>query len=129
RDGVEVAREVQVDVLHRDDLRVAASRRTPLHAEHRSQGRLANAERGVLAQLAQRLGDADGHGRLALARGGRVDPGAEHEAPPRPTRDALSVVERSRVSGDSPRARASASATWRTKAGSLRVPRCGTGAR
>src|SRR5205807_6317468 len=41
RDGVEVAREVQVDVLHRDDLRVAASRRTPLHAEHRSQGRLA----------------------------------------------------------------------------------------
>ena len=36
-DGVEVAGEVQVDLVHRHDLGVAAARRAALHAEHRAQ--------------------------------------------------------------------------------------------
>ena len=54
RDGDrrEVAGEVQVDVLHRHDLRVAAARGTALHAEHRSEGGLAQADHGALADAA-----------------------------------------------------------------------------
>ena len=33
RDGVKVSRKVEVDVLHGDDLCIAAARRTALHAE------------------------------------------------------------------------------------------------
>ena len=36
RDRVEVAGEVEVDLVHRDHLRVAAARRAALHAEHRA---------------------------------------------------------------------------------------------
>src|ERR1051325_11557477 len=86
RDGVEVAREVQVDVLHRDDLRVAAPRGAALHAEHRTQGGLADTERGVLTQTAQGLSDTHGHGRLALARRGRGRPGGATAAAPPPAR-------------------------------------------
>ena len=42
-DGVEVAGEVEVDVLHRDDLGVAAAGRAALHAEARAERRLAQA--------------------------------------------------------------------------------------
>jgi hypothetical protein len=44
RNGVEVAGEVQVDVLHRHHLRVAAAGRAALHAEHRAQRGLAQAD-------------------------------------------------------------------------------------
>ena len=43
RDRVEVAGEMEIDVLHRNDLRVAAARRAALHAEHRAEARLADA--------------------------------------------------------------------------------------
>ena len=49
RDRGEVAGEVQVDVLHRHDLRVAAAGRAALHAEHRAQRRLAQADHRPLA--------------------------------------------------------------------------------
>src|SRR5204862_446473 len=82
RDRVEVAREVQVDVFHRDDLGVPAAGGSTLHAEDRSERRRAS-----------------------------------------------SVVGWPMPATDAPGARASASATARTKAGSLRFPRWGTGAR
>ena len=44
RDRVQVAGEVEVQVLHRDDLRVAAAGGAALHAEHRAERRLAQAE-------------------------------------------------------------------------------------
>src|SRR5256885_341068 len=69
RDGVEVPGEVEIDVLHGNDLRVATARRSPLHPEHRPERRLADAERGVLPEFPERLGHADGHGGLALAGG------------------------------------------------------------
>ncbi len=43
RDRVEIAREVQVDVFHGHDLRVAATGRAALDAEHRAQAGLAQA--------------------------------------------------------------------------------------
>jgi hypothetical protein len=52
-DRAEVAGEVQVDVLHRHDLRVAAAGRPALHAENRAEARLAQADHGVLADAAQ----------------------------------------------------------------------------
>ena len=52
-DGVEVAGEVQVDVLHGNDLGVAAAGRTALDAEHRAERRLAQRHDHVLARAAQ----------------------------------------------------------------------------
>ena len=78
---VKIAGEVEVDVLHRHDLRVAAARRPALHAEHRSHARLAHAEDGVLAEPTHRLREPDERGALPLAGGGRIDTGDEHEAP------------------------------------------------
>src|SRR5262249_35923600 len=43
RDGVEIAGEVQVDVRHRHDLRVAAAGGAALHAKGRTETRLAQA--------------------------------------------------------------------------------------
>ena len=51
RDRVQVAREVEVQVLHRDDLRVAAAGRAALDAEDRAERRLAEAEHRLAAEL------------------------------------------------------------------------------
>jgi hypothetical protein len=48
RDRVEVAREVEVDVLHGHDLRVAAAGGAALHAEDRVRGSAAQAEHDLL---------------------------------------------------------------------------------
>ena len=68
RDGVEVAGEMEVDVLHRHDLRVAAAGRAALHAEHRPERRLAQADHRLLADLVERVAEADRGRGLALAR-------------------------------------------------------------
>ena len=80
RDRVEVAGEVEVDLVHRDDLGVAAARRAALHAEHRAETRLADADHDLLAEPAQRLAHADRDGALPFAGGRGIDPGDEHEA-------------------------------------------------
>ena len=64
---VEVAVEVEVDLLHRHDLRVAAAVAAALDAEDRAHARLAQAEHHVLADLAEPLGERDARRRLALA--------------------------------------------------------------
>src|SRR4051812_33898336 len=46
-DGVQVAREVEVDVLHRHDLAVPATGPATLHAEHRSERGLADGSGGA----------------------------------------------------------------------------------
>ena len=51
RDRVEVAGEMQVDVFHRHDLRVAAARRAALHAEHGPERGLAQADHRLLADM------------------------------------------------------------------------------
>ena len=78
-DGVNIPREVQVDVLHGDDLRVAAARRAALDAKAGAQRRLAQADHGFFAHPAQPVPQAHGHGRLALARRGGIDPRHQHQ--------------------------------------------------
>ncbi len=67
-DRAEVAGEVEVDVLHRHHLRVAAAGRAALHAEHRAERGLAQADHRLLADVVERVAEADRGGRLALAR-------------------------------------------------------------
>ena len=67
RDRVEVAGEMEIDVVHRHDLRIAAARRAAFHAEHRTEARLANAEHSVSAKPAQRLRETDERRALPFA--------------------------------------------------------------
>ena len=78
-DGMEVAGEVQVDVLHRHDLGIAAAGSSALDAEDGPQGGLAQRDDHVLADLAHAVGQAHGRGGLALARRRRRDGRHEDE--------------------------------------------------
>ena len=73
RDRVHVAGEVEVDVLHRHDLRVAAARRAALDPEHRPERRLPQRENRAPADLAEPLRQRDRGRRLPLARRRRRD--------------------------------------------------------
>ena len=78
-DGVEVAGEVQVNVLHGDHLGVSAACRAALDAEHRAQGGLTQSHHGLLADLPQAVGQAHGGGGLPLAGGGGGDGGDQNQ--------------------------------------------------
>ena len=78
-DGVEIAGEVEVDVLHRHDLRVAAAGRAAFHAEAGAERGLAQADRGALADAVQRVAEPDGRRRLSLAGRRRADRGDEDQ--------------------------------------------------
>ena len=78
-DGMEVASEVEVDILHRNDLGVAAASGAPLHAEYRAEGGLPQGHQGVLAQAAHPVGQTHGGGGLALSGGGGVDGGDQDQ--------------------------------------------------
>ena len=78
-DGVEIAGEVQVDVFHRQHLCVAAARRAAFHAKDRAERGLAQGDDGALAETVERVGESDGDGGFAFARGRRVDGGNEDE--------------------------------------------------
>ena len=73
RDRVQVAGEVEVQVFHGHDLRVAASGRASLDPEHRTQRGLAQAQDRLAPEHAETLGQRDRRRRLALARGRRRD--------------------------------------------------------
>ena len=78
-DGVEVAREVQVDALHGQHLGVSAAGSAALHAEAGAERRLAQGHDGLLADMVQAEGQADGDGGLADARLRGGDGGDEDE--------------------------------------------------
>ncbi len=78
-DRVDVAGEVEVQVLHRHDLGVAAAGRAALDPEDGPERRLAQAEHGVPPDLAEALGERHRRGRLALARLRRRDRGDADE--------------------------------------------------
>ena len=77
--SMEVAGKVQVDVLHGDDLRPAATGGTALHAKHGTERRLAQGHGALNAATAQAIGQTDGRGGLTLARRRGVDSGHEDE--------------------------------------------------
>ncbi len=74
-DGVEVAGEVEVDVLHGHHLGVSAAGGTALDAEDGAERRLAQSDGNVLADTSEPVGKADGRGSLTLARRGGRDSG------------------------------------------------------
>ncbi len=74
-DRVDVAGEVQVEVLHRHHLGEAAPGGAALHPEHRAERRLAQAEDRAAADVAHALGERDRRRRLALAGLRRGHPG------------------------------------------------------
>ena len=78
-DGVEVAGEVEVHVLHRHHLRVAAAGGAALHPEVRSERGLADAHDGSFADAVEPVAETDRGGRLAFARRRRVDRGDEDQ--------------------------------------------------
>jgi hypothetical protein len=78
-DGVEVAREVEVDVVRGDEARAASSRRAPLHPERRPEGGLAERDAGPRAGPGEALGEADGGRRLPFAGARRRDRRDEDE--------------------------------------------------
>ena len=79
RDGVEVAGEVEVDVLHRHDLRVAAAGRAALDAEAGTERGLAQAAHRLLADAVEAVAEADRGGGLAFARRRRADGGDQDQ--------------------------------------------------
>src|SRR5581483_11735771 len=93
-DGVDVAREVEVHVLHRDDLRVARAGGAALDPEHRAERRLAQAEDRLAADRAEALREGDRRRRLALAELRRRDRGDAHELRVRAAGEPLEHRER-----------------------------------
>ena len=69
---MQVAVEVQVDVFHRNDLRVATTGGATLHAKHGAQRGLTQTNRDVLADVLQRITKADRRRGLTFTRGGRA---------------------------------------------------------
>ena len=72
-DGVDVAGQVEVEVLHRDDLAVAATGGAALDPEDRPERRLADRDRGPFADPVEALGEPDRGRGLALAERRRRD--------------------------------------------------------
>ena len=78
-DRVEVAGEMEVDVLHRHDLGIAAAGRAALHAEAGAKARLAQADDRLLADMVERVAKPDRRRGLALAGRRRRDRGDEDQ--------------------------------------------------
>ena len=93
RDGVEVAGEVEVDVLHRHDLGVAAAGRAALDAEARPERGLAQAHHRLLADAVEAVAETDGRRRLAFAGRRRADGGDENELAVLGVLQAVDVLE------------------------------------
>ena len=55
-DCVEIARKVQIYIFHRHDLRISAACRTAFHAEHGTEGRLAQSNHCVFAYTSESVG-------------------------------------------------------------------------
>ena len=72
-DGVHIAGEVQVDVLHGNDLCIAAAGCTALDAKDRPQRRFPQRQNGLPANAAECIRQTDADGRLSLAGRGGVD--------------------------------------------------------
>src|SRR5947199_1460133 len=78
-DGVDVPGEVEVDLLHRQDLGPPASRRAAFRPEDRPEGRLADGDDPLRAEAVQGLAEADRGQRLSLPVAGRGRAGDEDE--------------------------------------------------
>ena len=94
RDGAKIAGEVQVDILHRHDLRVAAARRSALEAKYRPEAGFAQTDDRILADGIERIAQTDRGRRLALAGGRRAHGRHQDQPAVRPALQAGDKVER-----------------------------------
>src|SRR6266436_3677291 len=78
-DGMQIAGEMQIDVLHRHDLSVAAARGPALDAEAGPKRGLAQAQHRLFAEMVERVGEADRGRGLTLARRRRGDRGNQDQ--------------------------------------------------
>ena len=78
-DGVEVAGEVEVDVLHGHHLGIAAAGGAALDAEHGAQRGLPQGHQGVFPNAPQAVGQTHRGGGLALAGRGGIDGGHQDQ--------------------------------------------------
>src|SRR5215204_294887 len=92
-DRVDVASEMQIEILHRHDLAVAAARGATLDAENGAHRGLAHRHRRRLADVLERLSQADGGRRLPLAQRGWRYGGDHHIFGLRPVGELLDGVE------------------------------------
>ena len=76
---MQVTGEMQVDLLHRQDLRVAAAGRAALDSEDWSHRGLPNHAARVVPARVEALVQADGGHRLALSEGGRAYAGDQNQ--------------------------------------------------
>ena len=79
RHCVQIAGEMQVDVVSGQDLGLTPAGAATLDPKDGTHRRLTKRDRRVRAGLAQRLGQADRRGGLAFTGGGRGHPGHEYE--------------------------------------------------
>src|SRR5271154_4919339 len=70
---------MEVDLVHRHDLRVASARRASLQAETGTERGLAQADDRLVADAVERVAETDRCRRLALARRRRADRGHKNE--------------------------------------------------
>src|SRR5690625_383058 len=91
---MEVTSEVQVDILHRDDLRVPAASRATLHPEDRPEARLTETEDDILLTKPKRVGQPRRDRRLPLTRWSRCDTRHQDELTILPLTSLLDRVER-----------------------------------
>jgi hypothetical protein len=78
-DGREISREMEVYVLHGQQLGIAAPRGAALDAEDRAQRRFAQHDHGLLADAVEAVTQSDGDSGLAFAGRGGGDGGDEDE--------------------------------------------------
>ena len=77
--GVEIPGEVEIDVLHGNDLGVSTPGRAALYAEDRSQGGLPQGHQGVLSQAAESVGQSHGGGGLSFSCGSGGNGGDQNQ--------------------------------------------------
>ena len=72
-DGVKIAGEMQVDIFHRHNLRIAAARSAALHAKAWAERRLTQSHNRLFANFVQAIAQANRGCGFAFARRGWVN--------------------------------------------------------
>src|SRR6202034_111367 len=91
-DRVKIAGEMKVDLVHWDNLGVAAPGCAALHAEAGAERGFAQTDHRLLADPIERVPQADGGCRLALARRGWADRRDKNELPVRAVRETAQKI-------------------------------------
>jgi hypothetical protein len=91
---VKVAGEMQVDIFHRHDLRIAAACRAALDSEARAERGLTKAAHGLLADAVQSVREADRRRGLAFAGRCRADGRDEDQLAVRTGVECVDEIER-----------------------------------